>query len=73
MLKAVKESVHKLTSHLQLISGYLEMEDYTKALGKTDSAGADYFASPLWGDVQGDAPWGATADEYGQTGLKWLE
>ncbi len=35
MLKAVRESVHKMTSHLQLISGYLEMEDYTKALGKT--------------------------------------
>src|ERR1700726_1308525 len=35
MLKAVKESVHRMTSHLQLISGYLEMEDYTKALTKT--------------------------------------
>ena len=35
MLKAVKESVHRMTSHLQLISGYLEMEDYIKALGKT--------------------------------------
>jgi hypothetical protein len=35
MLKAVKESVHRMTSHLQLISTYLEMEDYTKALGKT--------------------------------------
>ena len=35
MLKAVRESVHKMTSHLQLISGSLEMEDYTKALGKT--------------------------------------
>src|ERR1700682_2178727 len=35
MLKAVKESVHRMASHLQLISGYLEMEDYTKALGKT--------------------------------------
>ena len=35
MLKVVKESVHRMTSHLQLISGYLEMEDYTKALGKT--------------------------------------
>jgi hypothetical protein len=35
MLKAVKESVHRMTSHLQLISGYLEMEDYTKALWKT--------------------------------------
>jgi hypothetical protein len=35
MLKAVKDSVHRMTSHLQLISGYLEMEDYTKALWKT--------------------------------------
>jgi hypothetical protein len=35
MLKAVKESVHRMTSHLQLISGYLEMEDYSKALRKT--------------------------------------
>jgi hypothetical protein len=35
MLKSVKESVHRMASHLQLISGYLEMEDYTKALAKT--------------------------------------
>jgi len=35
MLKAVKDSVHRMTSHLQLISTYLEMEDYTRALGKT--------------------------------------
>jgi hypothetical protein len=35
MLKAVKESVHRMTSHLQLITGYLEMENYGKALGKT--------------------------------------
>jgi hypothetical protein len=35
MLKGVKDSVHRMTNHLQLISGYLEMEDYTKALGKT--------------------------------------
>jgi hypothetical protein len=35
MLNAVKESVRKMTSHLQLISGYLEMEDYAKALAKT--------------------------------------
>ena len=35
MLKAVKESVHRMTNHLQLISAYLEMEDYAKALGKT--------------------------------------
>ena len=35
MLEAVKRSVHRMTSHLQLISSYLEMTDYTKALGKT--------------------------------------
>jgi hypothetical protein len=35
MLKAVKDSVHRMTSRLQLISTYLEMEDYTKALWKT--------------------------------------
>ena len=35
MLKAVKDSVHRMTSHLQLISSYLEMGDYNKALGKT--------------------------------------
>ncbi len=35
MLKAVKESVHKMTNQLQLVSGYLEMEVYPKALGKT--------------------------------------
>jgi sensor histidine kinase regulating citrate/malate metabolism len=35
MLNAVKQSVHRMTNHLQLISGYLELEDYTKALRKT--------------------------------------
>jgi hypothetical protein len=35
MLKALKESVHRMTSHLQLISGYLELKDYGKALGRT--------------------------------------
>jgi hypothetical protein len=35
MLRSVKESVHRMTNDLQLISGYLEMEDYTKALAKT--------------------------------------
>jgi hypothetical protein len=35
MLKSVKQSLYRMTSHLQLISGYLEMEDYTKALEKT--------------------------------------
>ena len=35
MLKAVKQSVHRMTSHLQLMNGYLEMKDYSKALGQT--------------------------------------
>ncbi len=35
MLTAVKHSIHRMTSNLQLISGYLEMNDYTKALGRT--------------------------------------
>ena len=35
MLQAIKESVHRMTSHLQLVSSYLEMQDYTKALGRT--------------------------------------
>jgi hypothetical protein len=35
MLKAVKQLVHRMTNHLQLISGYLELEDYIKAMGKT--------------------------------------
>jgi hypothetical protein len=46
MLKAVKDSIHRMTSHLQLMSSYLEMGDYkddvppasvaySKALGKT--------------------------------------
>jgi hypothetical protein len=35
MVNAVKQSVHRITSHLQLISSYLEMGDYSRALGKT--------------------------------------
>jgi hypothetical protein len=35
MLNEVKKSVHRMTSNLQLISSYLEMSDYTKALGRT--------------------------------------
>jgi hypothetical protein len=34
MLKAVKQSVRGITSRLQLISTYLEMEDYTKEMEK---------------------------------------
>ena len=35
MLKSVKESVHRMTSNLQVVSSYLEMEKYSKALGKS--------------------------------------
>jgi hypothetical protein len=35
MLKAVKQSLHRMTSHLRLMSGYLELEDYIKGLRKT--------------------------------------
>jgi hypothetical protein len=35
MLRAVTQSVHRMTSHLQVISSYLEMKDYTKALDRT--------------------------------------
>ena len=35
MVTIVKESVHRMTSHLQLISSSLEMQDYTRALCKT--------------------------------------
>jgi hypothetical protein len=38
VLKSVKQSVHRMTNHLQLISGYLEMENYTKALVKAREA-----------------------------------
>jgi hypothetical protein len=56
MLKAVKESVHKMTSHLQLINGYLEMEDYAKALGKTRET------------IQGTARAGDESNGAGQRG-----
>ena len=35
MLRTVKESVRRMTNQLQLISGYLELEDYSRALVKT--------------------------------------
>ena len=35
MIKVVEESVRRMTSDLQLISGYLEMEVSPKALGNT--------------------------------------
>jgi hypothetical protein len=35
MLKSVKQSVQRMTSNVQVISGYLELQDYSKALGRT--------------------------------------
>jgi hypothetical protein len=35
MLKAVRQSVSKMTSHLQLINSYLAVKDYGRALVKT--------------------------------------
>ena len=32
MVRAVKQSVHRMMNHLQLIGSYLELEEYTKQL-----------------------------------------
>jgi hypothetical protein len=49
VLKAVKESVHRMAGHLQLISGYLEMEDYTQAPVAEEHSGAGASpGSPDW-------------------------
>jgi hypothetical protein len=63
MLKAVKESVHRMTSDLQLISGYLEMEDYGKALGKTKETIKELHA--LATSLTGLANVGMTVPENG--------
>jgi hypothetical protein len=63
MLKTVKQSVHKMTSHLQLISGYLELEDYTKALRKTKETIKDLHA--LATSLAGLADGGMTVPEDG--------
>jgi hypothetical protein len=63
MLKAVKDSVHRMTSHLQLISGYLEMQDYTKALRKTKETIKEMHA--LATSITGLANVGMTVPEDG--------
>jgi hypothetical protein len=63
MLKAVKQSVHRMTNHLQLISGYLELEDYTKALRKTKETIKDMHA--LATSLTGLAGGGMTVPEDG--------
>ena len=63
MLKAVKASVHRMTSHLQLISGYLEMKDYTKAMGKSRDTTKELHA--LATSLTGLAIGGMTVPEDG--------
>jgi hypothetical protein len=63
MLKAVKQSVHRMTSHLQLISGYLEMKDDTKALMKTKETIKELHA--LATSLTGLANGGMTVPENG--------
>jgi hypothetical protein len=63
MLKAVKQSVHRMTSHLQLISGYLEMKDYTKALRKTKETTKELHALAM--SLTGLADGGMTVPENG--------
>lgn len=36
-LEDVKQSVHRMTNHLQIVLGYLEMEQYAKALAAVKS------------------------------------
>lgn len=63
MLTAVKQSVHRMTSHLQLISSYLEMMDYTKALGRTKETIKEMHA--LEASLSGLANVGMTVPENG--------
>ena len=62
-MKAVKQSVSKMTSHLQLINSYLEMHDYTKALSKTRESIKELHA--LATSLTGLADMGMTVPEDG--------
>jgi hypothetical protein len=70
MLKALKESVHRMTSHLQLISGYLELKDYGKALGKTKETIKELHASHK-SDRTGERG-DDRAEGWGDRGSAWL-
>jgi hypothetical protein len=65
MLKSVKESVHRMTNHLQLISVYLEIEDYTRALAKTRESVKELHK--LAESLTGLASGGMTVPEEGQS------
>ena len=63
MLRVVKNLIHRMTSHLQLISSYLEMKDYTKALGRTKESIKEMHA--LEASLTGLANLGMTVPENG--------
>jgi hypothetical protein len=63
MLGAVKQSVRRMTSHLQVISSYLEMKDYAKALGRTKESIKEMHA--LEASLAGLANLGMTVPENG--------
>jgi hypothetical protein len=63
MLKAVKQSVHRMTSNLQRISGYLEMQNYTKAPGRTKESIKEMHG--LEATLTGLATTGMTVPENG--------
>jgi hypothetical protein len=63
MLKAVKQSVRRMTSHLQVISSHLEMKDYDKALGRTKESIKEMHA--LEASLTGLANLGMTVPENG--------
>ena len=63
MLQSVKRSVHRMTTHLQLISSYLELQDYTNALGKTRETIKELHA--LAKSLTGLANMGMTVPENG--------
>ena len=63
MLQSVKRSVHRMTTHLQLISSYLELQDYTNALGKTRETIKELHA--LTKSLTGLANMGMTVPENG--------
>jgi len=63
MLRAVTQSVHRMASHLRVIGSYLEMKDYTNALGRTKESIKEMHA--LEASLTGLANLGMTVPENG--------
>jgi hypothetical protein len=63
MLNEVKRSVYRMTSHLQLISSYLEMKDYIKALARAKESMKEMHV--LEASLTGLADVGMTVPENG--------